>query len=611
MDPTLVVMAVRAAVRLGRAGEQAFGQYARDRNAMLPLLEKVKFPQRDVIRGFFEINPELVSDTLRPAWLSFIAKPGAPRIPGDFDLVSAEYARLQALQDEALKPLADEFAGLWMVKQWAQGTEPPGPIARVVLTIVDVTAEFAAYDPKLFGVGGNAEVLVQALATHIAAIVPDDTNALGPRNLLGERLAGMFLKAALSALSEHPEALIEQQHVQSLVKSTLPKLVDSFPATLAEQVKWRGVIDALLGPVATEAMTAVAQDPQAFFGHKFGDDGLLGPLTRTYLQKAAEQGLDQTFTKAGVVTLYKATVTLAAARPELFVGNPDSASDRLLTGVFRDLATAARDHSPPFDEALVAQLAATTLEIAAREGSALLSPDNPWENVLSQTLTPVLAAVAQALRTRDAGALKQLGNQANLESFVRIIVAQVARTPGMVTSTDNLEVSRLVSAIATAMAADEHLLLSHDDWMAIAALAAEEVAANPGRLLGLTGTGTSGTLLATLLTNIVSVAGEQWKKNGRAGGTVLFGPTLREAMLIAIRASAGQSAAALLNAAKVKDLAADLTAFVATKMGKYGSKEWLCLYRALIMQVIETGALAELDETTVNAALGAVIGVPA
>ena len=35
MDPTLVVMAVRAALRLVRTGEQAFGQYARDRDAIL------------------------------------------------------------------------------------------------------------------------------------------------------------------------------------------------------------------------------------------------------------------------------------------------------------------------------------------------------------------------------------------------------------------------------------------------------------------------------------------------------------------------------------------------------------------------------------------------
>lgn len=609
MNPTLVVMAVRAALRLVRTGEQAFGQYARDRDAMLPLIDRVKFPEVDVVRGFFRTNPDLVPKELQSVWTE-VKKAGPGVTPRGFDLLAAEYARAQALANPATSPIADECTGLWIVKQWGRGNEPPSPVARVVLTIVDVAAEFAAQDPQLFGVSGNAEVLVRALATHIADFIPDDTNDLGPKNLLGERLAGQFLKAALSTLSEHPDALIEQQHVQQLVKSTLPKLVAAFPATLDKQIDWRETIDALLGPVASEAMKVVAQDPRAFFGQRFGDDGLLGPLTRTYLLKVADQGLDQTFTKAGLVNLYRATLAFAAARPDLFLGKPDDATDRLLTTVLQDLATVARNHSPPFDTNLLAQLGASTLEIAGRQASTLLDPTKPWENVIAQTLTPVVAAIANALRTGNSGGLKQLASPASIEAFVRIIVTQIASTPGMITSSDNVEVNRLVAAVAAAMAADENLLLSQDDWLTIVAAAAEEVAANPGRLLGIKGTGTDGTLLSTLLGDLIRVASEQWQKNGREGGTVLFGPTLREAMIVAIRASAGQAVDAMFNAAKLEQLAAQITTLVAEKAGKYGSKEWLCLYRVLITQVILTGALADpLDENTINAALADAAGV--
>jgi hypothetical protein len=121
----------------------------------------------------------------------------------------------------------------------------------------------------------------------------------------------------------------------------------------------------------------------------------------------------------------------------------------------------------------------------------------------------------------------------------------------------------------------------------------------------------AGSLLATLLKDLVVVANEQWQAQGRAGGTVLFGPTLKEAMLIAIRASASQSAAALLNSARLKELAEGLAKQVSEKLGKYGSKEWLCVYRSLIVQVIETGTLPTLDDTTINAALAAITGAPA
>jgi hypothetical protein len=180
----------------------------------------------------------------------------------------------------------------------------------------------------------------------------------------------------------------------------------------------------------------------------------------------------------------------------------------------------------------------------------------------------------------------------------------------MVTGTDNPEVNRLVAALAAAMAADEHLLLSHDDWMAIVAIAAEEVAANPGRLLGLGNGSATETLLATLLQDLVVVASSQWKLEARAGGTVLFGATLREAMIMVIRASASQAVAALLNSGQIRKLAAQITSLVAAKPGIYGSKEWLCLYRVLVTQVIDTGAFPDpLDDITINAALAAAIGV--
>jgi hypothetical protein len=602
MDPTLVVLAFRSAVRLVHAGEAAFGQYARDREALLPVVQAIAFPAADLIRGEFETQPELIRDEIRPYWESFIKKGGA-RLAGDADVMAAEYARVQARKRPDGKQAPDEITGIWIVTQWSKAATPVGPIARVVLTIVDVAAEFAGQNPAIFGVGGSAEILVQALAMHIAELVPDDTQDLGPRNLLGQKLAGIFLKAGLSALNEHPEAVIENAHVQSLVKSTLPKLIEALPSGLG-QVEWRNVVETLLGPVASEALKAVAENPQAFFGRKFADDDLLGALTRTFLLKAADVGIGEIFSRAGAVTIYKSVLKLASRRPELFLGTPADTTGKLVTTLFHDLTATLAESSPPFDEDLVGELAASTLETVAGEGSALLDPDKPWQNVLSVTLTPVLAAISGALKQHDSGALKRLVSGDALKEMVRIVVTQIARTPGMVTSTDNAEVNALVSAVAGAMAQDDNLLLSHDDWMQILAVAAQEVAANPGRLVPKKIGGAARNLLAELLGDLASVAADQWKQRGRAG-SVLFGPTLREAMTIALRAAAGNAAAALANRAGLKDLAAKLSDVVAAKPGQFGSKEWLRLYRALIVKVLESGALAKLDDATIRAVLSA------
>jgi hypothetical protein len=129
------------------------------------------------------------------------------------------------------------------------------------------------------------------------------------------------------------------------------------------------------------------------------------------------------------------------------------------------------------------------------------------------------------------------------------------------------------------------------------------------RLVGLDEGAVGDTLLAVLLQDLVAVAGAQWKQKGRAGGSVLFGATLRDALITVVRASASQAAASLLNSAKVKQLAARLSALVAGDPGVYGSKEWLWLYGVLIRQVIDTGAVPDLsDQKTINAALAAGAG---
>ena len=83
MNPMLVVMAVRAALRLARTGEQAFGQFARDRAVMLPMIKKVEFPATDVIRGVLLANEALMNPSAKDAWDSFRKRPGAKPVAGE------------------------------------------------------------------------------------------------------------------------------------------------------------------------------------------------------------------------------------------------------------------------------------------------------------------------------------------------------------------------------------------------------------------------------------------------------------------------------------------------------------------------------------------------
>ena len=65
-----------------------------------------------------------------------------------------------------------------------------------------------------------------------------------------------------------------------------------------------------------------------------------------------------------------------------------------------------------------------------------------------------------------------------------MVLAQVAQTPGML-GIQRTEVQSIIVGMAEAMAVDDNLLLSADEWTTIVGIAAQKAAANPGRLFGL------------------------------------------------------------------------------------------------------------------------------
>jgi 2-phospho-L-lactate transferase/gluconeogenesis factor (CofD/UPF0052 family) len=118
--------------------------------------------------------------------------------------------------------------------------------------------------------------------------------------------------------------------------------------------------------------------------------------------------------------------------------------------------------------------------------AALLKLDaaQPWEAVAIRALDQVTDSLSAALDdVADDGSIKgalRAFSDGQLIELGRIVLDQAAMTPGML-GTDNVEVQSILSGMAAAMAADDNLLLSADEWLDIAAVAAELAAANPGR----------------------------------------------------------------------------------------------------------------------------------
>ena len=304
------------------------------------------------------------------------------------------------------------------------------------------------------------------------------------------------------------------------------------------------------------------------------------------------------FSRDGLDVVYKAALGVAAARPELFVKNNNGDADDIARQLISRFATVLKDDDLHDGMAIAPKLGAVVLEVIQANTHLYLDKSQPWEALAADLLKSVLTGLKSAL---SGERLKDVFSHEQLVELCRMVLNQVAATPSMIVK-GNAEVTRLVSLIASMIAADDDLLLTSEDWRAIAQAVIAEAAANPGRLFDLDGTDPNQKLAAELIGMVLKTASESMQSKGRAGGAVLFGETLRDAILILIAATAGNAQAAKEHSAAIRDLLEKLTALVADHKEHFGSKEWLALFRHLLTVVL-SGETIDLDLDTLIAIL--------
>jgi hypothetical protein len=604
VEVALVVAGIRGLVRVGRAADQALLQHELDKAIEIPDLAKPGLQRIDVIRDELLATDESwridVGGPLAFYWDARLNAPD-PQVAR-----SEEVLYLAALETATLRKsrargvAADralEVGGARLIRQFGEGRGPVGPLTRFLVVLADATLEIVGAHPSLLGVGGNGERLVGALASNLATLIPDDADRWGPRSQFADRLLRIFLRASLQTLDANADVLLPSPLLGQLTRNFLAPVLAELPADLAEQSRWRDAVDALAGPAASAVLAEVAANPEAYLGREFDPDNAVGALTKALLEEASRHGLRGSFSDAGLLALYKSALGVAADRPELFVPGAGRTTDEVARALFQVVAGVLRDAPSPFNDDLGVELATAVVDVL-RQRVGTLPGGEPWERLACTIVTQVVDGLASALASRDSRVIESALTRTQLLTLAKAVATQVARTPEMV-GDGKPEVVALAGALAQAIALDGRRLLSAEDWLAIATTLADEVAANPQRLVPRAGPAAH-SLAAALLTDLVAVANAEAAAHGREQGSVLFGATLREAMRIALRAGAGDAERADAQRIEIRALAGDLANWVRDHNRRYGSSEWLLLYRSLLPRVLAGDEIGQLDEQQVT-----------
>lgn len=643
MSADLVIFLIRAGMQVGTEGIKALEQQARDADLRAPDIELARVSEtRRMVRLFQNELAREVADggPLAEFWKS--TPPGAPKTSNPESLPrllerARGFWREQRERERAKATtlelgLADADEGINRLAQWNESDAPPPPYVRVVLSLARVALEFARGNPALLGVGSDGETFAIVVAERIEEMIPsaDNPEDWEPKDrnryYFAERTLSILLHAGLATLNRKPDMVVNEAHLQALVVNMTEPLVALFDESSSPLTLLR-LQQTLLGPVAQSAFATLADHQVAFLGRSFERDKAVGSVTAAVLGVVRGKSLQALADDGTLVTIARAAIGVAVKRPELFVhgeGSAENVARTLLSRIASTINKNVADDGVFLSDGFVTDVAVAALDVLAEEGPSLVEGDDPWENVAAEMVSVVAKGMSRSLGEEGTIRFERIFSRAQAVELVRVVLSRAARTPGMLTGNGRKEVGIVVSAIASAMAADEKLLLGAGDWHRIASVAARAAAQNPGRLFRLDVGKPEGQLGTRIIRTILVSAADGFDAAGPRSGSLGFGEVLVDAVDSAYRAALANleaASAAVMDPdddadggdfAAIGNLVRAVNAYAEAHPDRVGAEEWRWLFGNLVLDAIEQGADLDLTDATFEALLkGRRAGAPA
>ncbi len=603
MDPELIFFIISSLIRVGTATRDALEQSARDKDFQISVAYPVA-SVADRFDEFFNRNTGLRRDLTRKPdgplakyWIDnatggapdttaeahtalFTALGGLKRL--DF-ATNASWISLRTVDEEAL---------VGVLSQWSNADKPLDPWARVALAIADVGLAYVGSNPGIVLVGSSGEVLLKALCANLSHLVDDIQD--GTQAYFLERLAAGFMQAGLQTLSDNAGALLTDKASQDLLNAVAKPLATLFSQAVkskdpATQLTLSNFRDTIFPQMVSAGLKAISDHQKELLGSDFDPTSALGSLTQGFLQALSLQpvsALAQGDPKAWL-PIYQSLLRSIAASANLIVPGT-TADDKLFQNLISGIATTLSAPPPPYRSDTAINL-------------GLVVVDALQQNLPTRTQEPWILLVPSALNAVVRG-LKNTSmpintlSQNELSTVIRVVLAQVAATPGMITGNNSsTELQAIISSVASAMAQDSRFLIGEDGWAEIAAAAASAAAKNPGKLFNINNATPGGQLASKLISQVLAGAATSVSAT-RAPNVVLFGDTLVGAIKDTLTAAAGNAIGAATNINQITTLINQLNKLVADPLRPIGAADWSWFYRNLIADAFDKGALNLTDD---------------
>lgn len=596
MDIALITSGIKAIIRAAQAGIDIYVEHTLDKPIFLPNIRLPAESMADKITVLLQANNALKTQApFAEGWDAQIGKWNAKSLINMQDCI-AKYLELSSVADlqNRSPEVKNQLIGGRMIEQWRASNKPPSVWAKVALTLTDIALEFVATTPSIMGEQSKGEKLVVAFAQTLSDLIPDDTEEFGAAHDLGNRLLGIFLRAGLKTLADDDGAIIAKEHVRALVIGIIKPVTEKLPENFNELFKYQEIVETLVSESAAAALSIISAKTDVYFGDKFVNDKALGAVTQALLattaQATKENNILKVFSKQSIKTLFESALTVAIEKPDLFVKDGAGGDNhQLLIDLFVGSSeTIKQANTKGFNKEIGVSFISMVIKTVGQNADALLkiNPAKPWNEVALKIIQDITDGLGEAVAKNERF---NLFSQEQQHRFGLVILEQISETPTMLGAND-AELKKVISAVASAMAEDNNFLISNEEWIQIAAIAAGAAASDPAKLFNIDADNNAEKLGMVVIKSFLTAANDAWKNTKN---TPIKGYTLASAIKIVIDTLKDNITGVKNNPQAINDYIQRLKDKVIQNPDEWGSKAILKFISDTIESVLATGTLPE------------------
>lgn len=436
----VILLAIRAAIRINAQFRHAYADSTRSRALTLPLPD---FPiQEDLstVQSYFRLGAgqDLFAADIRLQTL--LNKPGPLPAQEEAEVfqIYRDHKALRRAEsgqfistDPGKNPAGltnEDLIPLLTIRQWQEGRDPhPTLLRRMAGTFVNIAVDFAVEVPGVLSPESPRGRVLRSLLTPFQDI---DFAEDGSREIL----EGMFV-AALEMLRDNPEVVSQDARARDLVQAVAKGLHDdarNFLAgtglTLSGVERVRGWSQLVFRSVLQSASATVFADPQKYLGISgAGQAELISNIGRAVFDSVLTTNavdLPALFTPQSLDHVMKAALLAVSHHPSLVAGG-NAFLKELVAATAGDLAQAAA----PFGPQLIPE--AIRLVLVHTAGNLeLLMPDGvnqPHEHLLLVATREFLTQLSQPA---PAGATwKPVFTAQDFTRLLEVVMDEVVQNP--------------------------------------------------------------------------------------------------------------------------------------------------------------------------------------